>query len=285
MTQQDEERDRQHDDADRRGAGIVELLELDDDQQRRDLGHQRHVAGDEDDRAVLADRAGEGQREAGQQRRQRSPAGSPGGRSAAGWRRGWPPPPRPRGRGPAAPAARVRTTNGRPMKISATQHAERREGDLDAERREQAADPAVRRIERGERDAGHRGRQRERQVDQRVDQALARESRSAPGPRRRSGRTTALISGRDASAAPKLRRSAASTRRSVSDRPEAVQPQRRRPQDQRGQREQHDQAEIGERRSPSVSPKPGRTLGRLQAGRSGRSAMTVIMRPRYCPGR
>ena len=31
------------------------------------------------------------------------------------------------------------------------------------------------RIERGQRDAGHRGRQRERQVDQRVDDALAGE--------------------------------------------------------------------------------------------------------------
>ena len=37
----------------------------------------------------------------------------------------------------------------------------------------QLADPAVAGVERGQRDAGHRGRQRERQVDQRVDQALA----------------------------------------------------------------------------------------------------------------
>ena len=43
--------------------------------------------------------------------------------------------------------------------------AERRVGDLDAERIEQAADPAVGRIERGERDARHRRRQRERQID------------------------------------------------------------------------------------------------------------------------
>ena len=58
--------------ADRGGAGIVELLELDDDQQRRDLRHVGHVAGDEDHRAVFADRPGEGQREAGQHgRRQR----------------------------------------------------------------------------------------------------------------------------------------------------------------------------------------------------------------------
>ena len=52
------------------------------------------------------------------------------------------------------------------------QDAERREGDLDAPRREQAADPAVRGIERGKRDAGDRRRQRERQVDRRVEQRL-----------------------------------------------------------------------------------------------------------------
>ena len=51
--------------------------------------------------------------------------------------------------------------------------AERRVGDLDAERREQRADPAVRRIERGQRDAGDRGRQREGQVDDGVEQAPA----------------------------------------------------------------------------------------------------------------
>ena len=51
--------------------------------------------------------------------------------------------------------------------------AERRVGDLDAERRAGAADPAVGGVERGQRDAGDRGRQRERQVDQRVDEAPA----------------------------------------------------------------------------------------------------------------
>ena len=50
-------------------AGIVEFLQPDDDQQRRDLGHVGQVAGDEDDRAVFADGAREGQREAGEDRR------------------------------------------------------------------------------------------------------------------------------------------------------------------------------------------------------------------------
>ena len=41
----------------RRGAGVVVLLELGDDQERRDFGLHRHVAGDEDDGAVLPDGA------------------------------------------------------------------------------------------------------------------------------------------------------------------------------------------------------------------------------------
>ena len=123
---------------DRGRAGVVVLLELGDDEQRRDLGLHRHVAGDEDDRAVLAERAREREREAGQ----RAPAAWPGRitrrkvcqRRRAEARR------RLLDLGVeilAAPAARVRTTNGSPMKVSAIDDAERRERDLDAERLEQ----------------------------------------------------------------------------------------------------------------------------------------------------
>src|SRR5690606_6893069 len=66
--QDDEGRD-QHDGSDRRGGRVVELFQPEDDQQRQDLGLARQVAGDEDDRAVLAHRAGEGEREAGEDRR------------------------------------------------------------------------------------------------------------------------------------------------------------------------------------------------------------------------
>ena len=134
-----DERRQQHHHRDRRRARVVVLLQLGHDQQRRDLGLHRHVAGDEDDRAVLADA------------RARTPARS---RSAA----------------PAATAGRitrakrlqrdgaqrrgrllqlasrssstgctVRTTNGSPTKISAIDDAERRVRDLDAERLEERA--------------------------------------------------------------------------------------------------------------------------------------------------
>src|SRR5581483_3775067 len=51
--------------------------------------------------------------------------------------------------------------------------AERGVGDLDAERFEQAADPAVRRVERSQRDAGDRRGQRKWKIDKRIEQAAA----------------------------------------------------------------------------------------------------------------
>ena len=164
----DDERDRQHHGRDRGGAGVVVLLQLDDDQERGDLGRHRHVAGDEDHRAVLADGAGEGEREAGEQRRAAARAGSP--RKTVCQR--------------LAPSVAAASSSSRSIlehRLYGAHHerqadedqrdddAQRRVGDLDAERLEQAADPAVRRIERRQRDAGDRRRQGEGQVDQRVD--------------------------------------------------------------------------------------------------------------------
>src|SRR2546425_11482507 len=60
-----DEGDRERADGDRRRLGVGELLEPRHDEDRRDLGAERHVARDEDDRAVLAERAREGEREAG----------------------------------------------------------------------------------------------------------------------------------------------------------------------------------------------------------------------------
>ena len=105
----------------------------------------RHVAGDEDHRAVLADGAGEGQREAGQQRRQMRRQDRRG--RTVCQRRG-----AERRRGFLDLAARFleHRLHGAHDERQADEHqrdedAERREGDLDAERRRAAADPAVRR--------------------------------------------------------------------------------------------------------------------------------------------
>ena len=66
--------------------------------------------------------------------------------------------------------------------------AERREGDRDAERGERPAEPAVRGVERRQRDAGDGGREGEREVDEGVEEAPARGSGSGRGPSRGGGR-------------------------------------------------------------------------------------------------
>ena len=53
------------------------------------------------------------------------------------------------------------------------ENAERREGDFDAERLQQAANPSRWRIERRQRDAGNGGRQRKGNVDNGVEDAAA----------------------------------------------------------------------------------------------------------------
>ena len=101
-------------------ARVVVLLELGDDEQRRDLGLHRHVARDEDDRSVLAERAREGQRDAGEPGREAARAARRARRSA--------PRVAPRlaaasstsGSSSSSTGCSVRTTNGRPMKVSAS---------------------------------------------------------------------------------------------------------------------------------------------------------------------
>src|SRR6185312_14319280 len=54
-----QEGDQQHDGGDGGRARIVVFLEADEDQQRGDFRDERDIAGDEDDRAIFADSAGE----------------------------------------------------------------------------------------------------------------------------------------------------------------------------------------------------------------------------------
>src|SRR6476469_6326479 len=66
VDQEQHEGDEQHGGGDRGCPRIVEFLEPDDDQQRRDLADIGDVAGDEDHRSVFADRAGKRQGKAGE---------------------------------------------------------------------------------------------------------------------------------------------------------------------------------------------------------------------------
>ena len=174
--QQDEERRRQHDQSDSGGACIVELLELDDDQERRDLGHHRQIAGDEDHRAVFAHRTREGECRARQQRRRQCRQDDATERLQArrAQRRG----------GLFGFQSKIgkhrlqRAHHERQADESERHdHAQRRVGDLHAQQRQKRrAEPALRRIERGQRDAGDGRRQRKRQIHQRIDQALERKA-------------------------------------------------------------------------------------------------------------
>jgi hypothetical protein len=107
-----------------------------------------------------------------------------------------------------------------------------------------AADPAVRRVDRRQRDACHGRGQRERQIDQRIHDALAGEvvAHQDPGDDQAEERVHQRRDRGRAEAEAQRRQHAAVGQ----DTEEAVQPQRRRPQHQRGQRQQHDDAEIGD---------------------------------------
>ncbi|KAG1257695.1 hypothetical protein G6F65_015816 [Rhizopus arrhizus] len=171
--EQQRERQHQHHRGDGGGAGVVELLQLGNDQQRRDLGHHGHVAGDEHHRSVLAHRACEGQRKARHQRRQ------DGGQQHAADR---------------LPTAGAQAGGGfLDLALDVFQHglhgahherhADEDQGDHDAQRGERhfqvkpfgqwRPEPAFFGIQRGQRDARHGRGQRKRQVDQRVQDLLA----------------------------------------------------------------------------------------------------------------
>src|ERR1700741_1058456 len=64
---EDGERDREHEHGERRRSGRVVAVDVLEDVQRRDLGLERDVPGDEHDGAELADRPRERERHAGQQ--------------------------------------------------------------------------------------------------------------------------------------------------------------------------------------------------------------------------
>src|SRR5829696_2822195 len=172
---QDQQREREQHDRDRGGADRVVALDLLEDEHRGDLRLERDVARDQDDRAELADRAGERQRGAAQDRRHEV------GEDHA------------HEDGPAVGAERQRRLLHLAVELDQDrldgadderqrdeqqreQHGELRERDVDPDR-------AGRAVERQQREAGDDRRQRERQVDQRVDDALAAEPIADEDPR------------------------------------------------------------------------------------------------------
>ncbi len=158
----------------RRRSRIIVLLKLGDDQQRRDFRLHRHIAGDEDYRSVLAQGARKCKRESREKRgphhrENHSREYLPSIRAQAGG-----------GFFELLVGFRQHRLNAANHERQADKHqrdddAQGSERDLDAEGRQIAPEPAVFRVETGQRDAGYGGGKGEGQVDQRVGQRLARE--------------------------------------------------------------------------------------------------------------
>ncbi len=152
--------------------GDIILFELHDDEQRRDLGDVSDIAGDEDHRAIFADGSGEGEREAGEQRRRQgrqhhTDDGLQPARAESGG-----------GLLQLHFEFRNNRLHGAHDERQADederdQNAPAGEGDLDVVVGERRAEPAIRRIQRRKRNAGDGRRQREGQIDEGVEQSTA----------------------------------------------------------------------------------------------------------------
>ena len=132
----------------------------------------RHVAGDEDDRAVLAERARERQREAGERARaERRQEHAAEGLEAASRRASRPPPPCSTSSS-SSTGCTVRTTNGRPTNVSAMTTPSGVNATWIPSGSSSRAEPAVLRVERRERDA-RRPRSAARTADRRARRRCA----------------------------------------------------------------------------------------------------------------
>ena len=239
--EQEQEGNHQHDDGQRGGAGVVELVQLVHDQQRDNLRLHRDVAGDENDRAVFAEGARERQREAGEQRghhhrQDDAPEGFPAVRAEGGG---------------GLLDFNVEFLQHRLDRADDKRQSDERErdknaqarvGDFDSKRREPPAHPAVFRIDRRERNARHRRRQRERQIHQRVHETPAPELIAHQHPRDEQAEDQIRQRGekRDAKAQAERRQ-----RGRRGDRVPELRPrERRRLAERRRQRNEHDQPQI-----------------------------------------
>ena len=149
----------------------------------------------------------------------------------------------------------------------------RREGDLDAQRREPGADPAVGGIEGRERDAGDGRRQSEGQIHQRIDDAPAGKfvAHQHPGDDQAEDR---IDDGRDQRGAEaELQRRDHARRR--YDVPEPLPAQADRPEQKPGQGDQDDEGEICQRiaERQAESRHDARLAPQRQIGEKGQGLM------------
>jgi len=123
--------------------------------------------------------------------------------------------------------------------------AGRRECDLDAEDTQRPAQPAVGSVDRGQGDPRHRGGQGERQVDRRVDEAPPREGIAHEDPRQQCS-DHRVHEGR-AQRGEERQAQGGEDARGGDFQPEPAKSQLGGLPQGRRQRQQHDQAEVGDR--------------------------------------
>ena len=164
----------------RAGAREVVALGQPEDLRRGDLGLEREVARNEDDRAELADGPGEGQAGAGQHRGQHAREDDPAQHLA----------PRRAEGGGGVLGLRIELGQHRldAAHAEGQRHEEQRGGDAEAGAGQVDVQRAVDAVEREQRQAGHDGGQREGQVDDGARRAPCRGSRRARARRRWPGR-------------------------------------------------------------------------------------------------
>ena len=242
--QQQHKRNHQHHQRHRSGTGVVVLLKLADDDERRDLGDHRHIASDKDHRAVFANRPRKRHRKTGQQRRRNMRKKHPGenlqARSAQ------------RGGGFFKFFFSVfqhrlhRAHHERQADKNQCDHdASRCERELDPQRLQVLPDPAIAGQQRRQRNAGDGGRQRKRQINQRINKLLAGKfvAHQHPGQQQTKHQVHQRSDQRRAKGELVRRQHA----RRCDGHPELVKRHCKRLEEQRRYRNQHDQGEVQQR--------------------------------------
>ncbi|ABY37216.1 Hypothetical protein BSUIS_A0112 [Brucella suis ATCC 23445] len=173
--QKHRERKRQHHRGQRRRARIIIFLKLDDDEKWRNLRLVGRIARDEDHGAIFADTARKGERKAGNNGRLQARQKHPPDRLETGSAK--------RCRRLLHLAAdflddRLHGAHheGQSDEDERNDDAHTRKDDADAIRAEQAADPAIRRIDRGQRNACNGSRQRKGNIHDGIDETASRKA-------------------------------------------------------------------------------------------------------------
>ena len=250
----EDERRHEEDERDRRGAGRVVLLELRHDEKGGDLGAEGHVARHEHDRAVFAERPREGQREPRQERREEVRKNDAHERLQA---RG-----PENGRGLFQLRVEI-LEDGLDRADDERQAHERereddadgREGDLQAERLEETAEPAVTGVDGREREARDGRGEREGKVHDRVHERAPPKAVAGQHPREKEAEDR--VEERGGERRPEAQAVGRERARRRHDAKELREREAGRLHEESGERHEDEEADV-EKRHAESGPEPGK---------------------------